>query len=231
MSRRSPSQRATCFERPPSLRGRHRLLQRKGPGLLREVVWGQPLQRLCSRNFSEKRLVLGSIAEGSADGMADCFPEGWGQGQYQGMGNQLLQLMTAKQKTQSPSLLSYCKPNLSGGERASAMARALKGRARATQHAQGREKNPNLQPFSERATATTEKIKCLSCPAYSWTTRSVCRSRGHTFSQGKSHKTPPSQKSLGQASAKQGGGGPSSSAVSSVFFLGLLWYKRRNWPG
>ena len=69
------------------------LLSAYFPGFLREeplvflrfslVFSKRPRKKrtgLCSHNFSEKKFVWGFIGKEFPNGMADCFPEGWGQG-------------------------------------------------------------------------------------------------------------------------------------------------------
>ena len=140
--------------------------------------------------------------------------KGGGKGWNQGMENQLLQSMTAMQNsiTQlAQSLQTQPPPGRKGQEKG----KTPKGQGKGNSTSPGERKNPNLKPFSERATPTTEEIKCPNCPAYSCTMRSVGRTCGHNLPPGSSNKALPSQKNPGQASAKQGGGGLSSSVVSS----------------
>ena len=80
----------------------------------------------------------------------------------------------------------------------------------------GERKAENLRPFSERATRTTEEIKCTGCPAYNWTTRSACRSCGRKLPQGPSTQkpAPPSQGQVPSSQAAHSSCSVSSSGLS-----------------
>ena len=75
----------TADRLPPSPRGRHSLSSEEVRVPPPRGCSGTTLSliitsKLCFHNFSEKTSVRGTISTGNPDGMADCFPEAWGQG-------------------------------------------------------------------------------------------------------------------------------------------------------
>ena len=143
----------------PTLRG--------GLGFLSDRLLGDnPLiimSKLCSHNFSEKPSVRGTIRAGFPDGMADRFPESWGQGlEPRGTGPTL-----AINDSNAKFNLSACPIHLhqaSPGSKGQGKGRPPKGQGRGIKSSPGERKNPNLKPKEERAEATTEEVKCPKCP-------------------------------------------------------------------
>ena len=118
--------------------------------------------------------------------------KGGGKGRNQGMENRLLQSITAVQKSISQLAQSLqTQPPLSLRRKGQGKGRNPKGHGKGNPTSPGERKTPNLKPFSERATPTTEEFKCPNCPACNWTTRSVCRSRGHKPARGTPRNPPP----------------------------------------
>ena len=179
--------------------------------------------KLCAHNFSEKRSVWGSIAEGSADGMADCFPEGLGQGLEPGDGKPtLVQSMTAMQNSISQLAQSlHTQPPLE--RKGQGKGKNPKGQGKGQPTIPRGEEKPNLQLLSERATETTEKKS--SAPVARLTIRphvSLPILWAQIFFRGAPTKQPLSEEPW-PGQCKTAWGGPSSSAD---FFLGpplLLW--------
>ena len=139
--------------------------------------------------------------------MADCFPEGWGQGLERRDGKPALAINDRNAKFHLTTCPVFAKPILP--RKGQEPERAGQGNSTSP----GARKNPNLRPLSERATATTEEITCLNCPAYNWTT---CAAPVATsFPRGVPASHPPPRRALAKPVRSRVGGGPPSSVVSS----------------
>ena len=144
--------------------------------------------------------------------MAD--PEGWGQGLESGDGKPAPAVNDSNAKlnlTACPVHADSVSPEEQGPRKGQTPQRARQGHFVCPQR-KGR--TPTSSP-SPRERRQRPRSKCLNCPAYNWTTRSVCRSCEHKLPPGELPQNTPLTENPGQASAKQGGGGPSFSGVSS----------------
>ena len=185
-------------------------------GILFERLFGDnPLintPKLCSRNFSEKRSVRGSIGYGFPGGMADCFPEEWGQGLEPWRTGPILAIDDSNAKFNLSTCPVHEHPVSPGeqgtgqgqtsqaaGQGCSFFARGKKEPEPQTCRGQGREP-------PKRRNSHNSQTHAIGPPEWSAVPAAA------SFPKGTSPKRPPPQKSAGQASVKAGGGGSSSGA-------------------